>query len=221
TGRAAPALDGRGDVPSGGHPGRGRAARERGPPVRARGRARGAPGCAGLRRPPNGIADGPGPSRRRPPRSAQVTAGPPRKVMVVFGTRPDAVKMAPVVRALRAHPAEFIPIVVVTAQHREMLDQVLSLFAIVPDHDLGIMTEQQSLADITVRTLDGLSALLPKIAPDLVLVQGDAAPSFVGSLAAFYRRIPVGHVEAGLRAAVQAQPSPAALCQPVAPRPAD
>ena len=137
-----------------------------------------------------------------------MTAGRPRKVMVVFGTRPDAVKMAPVVRALRAHPAEFIPIVVVTAQHREMLDQVLSLFAIVPDHDLGIMTEQQSLADITVRTLDGLSALLPKIAPDLVLVQGDAAPSFGGSLAAFYRRIPVGHVEAGLRTADKYQPFP-------------
>ncbi|HYM90540.1 MAG TPA: UDP-N-acetylglucosamine 2-epimerase (non-hydrolyzing) [bacterium] len=128
--------------------------------------------------------------------------------MVVFGTRPDAVKMAPVVRALRTHPVEFTPIVAVTAQHREMLDQVLSLFAITPDHDLGIMTEQQSLVDITVRTLEGLSALLPKVAPDLVLVQGDAAPSFVGSLAAFYRRIPVGHVEAGLRTADKYQPFP-------------
>jgi UDP-N-acetylglucosamine 2-epimerase (non-hydrolysing) len=128
--------------------------------------------------------------------------------MVVFGTRPDAVKMAPVVHALRARPREFQPVVAVTAQHREMLDQVLDLFGIVPDHDLGIMTEQQTLVDITVKTLDGLSGLLPAVAPDLVLVQGDAAPSFVGSLAAFYRHIPVGHVEAGLRTADKYQPFP-------------
>jgi UDP-N-acetylglucosamine 2-epimerase (non-hydrolysing) len=128
--------------------------------------------------------------------------------MVVFGTRPDAVKMAPVVKALREHPREFAPVVVVTAQHREMLDQVLALFDIRPDHDLGIMTEQQSLVDITTRTLEGLWDLLPRIAPDFVLVQGDAAPSFVGSLAAFYRHIPVGHVEAGLRTADKYQPFP-------------
>jgi UDP-N-acetylglucosamine 2-epimerase (non-hydrolysing) len=128
--------------------------------------------------------------------------------MIVFGTRPDAVKMAPVVRALRAYPEEFTPIVAVTAQHREMLDQVLALFAITPDHDLGIMTERQSLAEITVRTLEGLSAILPDSPPDLMLVQGDAAPSFVGSLAAFYRHIPVGHVEAGLRTADKYQPFP-------------
>jgi UDP-N-acetylglucosamine 2-epimerase (non-hydrolysing) len=128
--------------------------------------------------------------------------------MIVFGTRPDAVKMAPVVHALRARPTEFTPIVAVTAQHREMLDQVLALFAITPDHDLGIMTERQSLAEITVRTLEGLSAILPDPPPDLVLVQGDAAPSFVGSLAAFYRHIPVGHVEAGLRTADKYQPFP-------------
>ncbi|HTD48364.1 MAG TPA: UDP-N-acetylglucosamine 2-epimerase (non-hydrolyzing) [bacterium] len=137
-----------------------------------------------------------------------MTIARPRTVMVVFGTRPDAVKMAPVVQALRAAPAEFTPVVAVTAQHREMLDQVLRLFAIAPDHDLGIMTEKQSLADITVRTLEGLSALLPRVAPDLVLVQGDAAPSFVGSLAAFYQRIPVGHVEAGLRTDDKYQPFP-------------
>jgi UDP-N-acetylglucosamine 2-epimerase (non-hydrolysing) len=128
--------------------------------------------------------------------------------MVVFGTRPDAVKMAPVVKALREHPREFTPVVVVTAQHREMLDQVLALFDIRPDHDLGIMTEQQSLVDITIRTLEGLWGCLPRIAPDFVLVQGDAAPSFVGSLAAFYRHIPVGHVEAGLRTADKYQPFP-------------
>jgi len=128
--------------------------------------------------------------------------------MAVFGTRPDAVKMAPVVRALRAYPAEFTPIVAVTAQHRELLDQVLALFAIRPDHDLGIMTGQQSLVDITVRTLQGLSELLPRVRPDLVIVQGDAAPSFVGALAAFYLRIPVAHIEAGLRTADKYQPFP-------------
>jgi UDP-N-acetylglucosamine 2-epimerase (non-hydrolysing) len=137
-----------------------------------------------------------------------VTGQTPRKILVVFGTRPDAVKMAPVVHALRAHPREFTPVVVVTAQHREMLDQVLALFAITPDHDLGIMTEQQSLVDITVRTLERLSAILPRVAPDFVLVQGDAAPSFVGALAAFYRHIPVGHVEAGLRTQDKYQPFP-------------
>lgn len=137
-----------------------------------------------------------------------MTGHPPRKILVVFGTRPDAVKMAPVVRALRAQPREFTPVVVVTAQHREMLDQVLALFAIRPDHDLAIMTEQQSLVDITVRTLERLSAILPEVAPDFVLVQGDAAPSFVGALAAFYRHIPVGHVEAGLRTRDKYQPFP-------------
>ena len=137
-----------------------------------------------------------------------MTGHPPRKILVVFGTRPDAVKMAPVVHALRAQPREFTPVVVVTAQHREMLDQVLALFAIKPDHDLAIMTEQQSLVDITVRTLERLSAILPQVAPDFVLVQGDAAPSFVGALAAFYWHIPVGHVEAGLRTRDKYQPFP-------------
>jgi UDP-N-acetylglucosamine 2-epimerase (non-hydrolysing) len=128
--------------------------------------------------------------------------------MAVLGTRPDAIKMAPVVRALRDHPAEFIPVVVATAQHREMLDQVLTLFEIVPDFDLDIMTEGQSLADVTTRTLQGLADVIPRAAPDLVIVQGDAAPSFVGALAAFYRRIPVAHVEAGLRTADKYQPYP-------------
>jgi UDP-N-acetylglucosamine 2-epimerase (non-hydrolysing) len=116
--------------------------------------------------------------------------------------------MAPVVHALRGRPREFTPVVAVTAQHREMLDQVLALFGITPDHDLGIMTEQQSLVDITVRTLERLSATLPLVGPDFVLVQGDAAPSFVGALAAFYRHIPVGHVEAGLRTRDKYQPFP-------------
>ncbi len=128
--------------------------------------------------------------------------------MAVVGTRPDAIKMAPVVQALRAHPGEFTCVVVATAQHREMLDQVLTLFGITPDYDLAVMTEGQSLADITVRTLAGLDGVLPRVAPDLVVVQGDAAPSFVGALAAFYRQIPVAHVEAGLRTADKYQPFP-------------
>src|SRR5690348_18484795 len=112
-----------------------------------------------------------------------------RTVLAVFGTRPDAVKMAPVVRALAARPSEFAPVVVATAQHRQMLDQVLDVFDLHPDYDLDVMTEQQSLVDISVRTLARLDELLPGIAPDLVLVQGDAAPCFLGALAAFYRKI--------------------------------
>lgn len=147
-------------------------------------------------------------ARTRPrPRSAR-EIGRPRTIMAVLGTRPDAIKMAPVVRALRESPAEFTPVVVATAQHREMLDQVLAWFEIIPDFDLDIMTEGQSLADVTVRTLRGLADVIPRAAPDLVLVQGDAAPSFVGALAAFYRRIPVAHIEAGLRSADKFQPYP-------------
>ncbi len=137
-----------------------------------------------------------------------MNAAGPRRVMVVFGTRPDAVKMAPVVRALRAHPEELRPVVVVTAQHREMLDQVLQLFGIEPDWDLNIMTERQTLADVTVRTLRGLEETLARVDPAIVLVQGDAAPSFVGALAAFYRKTPVAHVEAGLRTDDKYQPFP-------------
>ncbi len=128
--------------------------------------------------------------------------------MAVIGTRPDAIKMAPVVRALAADPEEFACVVVATAQHREMLDQVLTLFDIVPDYDLDIMTEGQSLADITTRTLAGLWDILPRAAPDMVVVQGDAAPCFLGALSAFYRRIPVAHVEAGLRTDDKYQPFP-------------
>jgi UDP-N-acetylglucosamine 2-epimerase (non-hydrolysing) len=134
--------------------------------------------------------------------------GDRRTILIVFGTRPDAVKMAPIVHALRAFPDEFAPVVAVTAQHRALLDQVLALFGIVPDYDLDIMTEEQSLADITVRTLEGLWGVLPRVSPHLVIVQGDAAPCFVGALAAFYARIPVAHVEAGLRTADKYQPFP-------------
>jgi UDP-N-acetylglucosamine 2-epimerase (non-hydrolysing) len=127
--------------------------------------------------------------------------------MAVFGTRPEAVKMAPVVARLR-ESAEFRPIVVVTAQHREMLDQVLRLFDITPDRDLDIMRPEQSLFDIATRALAGLDPVLRELRPAMVLVQGDAASTMLGALAAFYHRIPVGHVEAGLRTHDKYQPYP-------------
>ena len=128
--------------------------------------------------------------------------------MVIFGTRPEAIKMAPVVRALGDRGDAFETHVVVTAQHRVMLDQVLSTFRIEPDEDLDIMAEGQSLADITVRALKGLDGTLGRERPDLVLVQGDTTTAFVGSLAAFYRQIPIGHVEAGLRTRNKYAPFP-------------
>ncbi|MBI2972748.1 MAG: UDP-N-acetylglucosamine 2-epimerase (non-hydrolyzing) [Armatimonadetes bacterium] len=128
-------------------------------------------------------------------------------IMTIFGTRPEAVKMAPVVLALR-QSAEFEPVVVVTAQHREMLDQVTRLFGIAPHRDLDIMLPEQSLVDITTRALGGLYAVLEEVRPAMVLVQGDAHTTFVGALAAFYHRIPIGHVEAGLRTYDKYQPFP-------------
>lgn len=120
------------------------------------------------------------------------------KVMTVFGTRPEAVKMAPLVKELEKHDS-IRSIVCVTAQHRQMLDQVLEIFGIVPDYDLNIMKDRQTLIDITTNALLGLDAVLEKEKPDIVLVHGDTTTTFVGSLAAFYRHIKVGHVEAGLR----------------------
>lgn len=120
------------------------------------------------------------------------------KILSVFGTRPEAIKMAPVLRALKADP-RFDSRVCVTAQHRQMLDQVLRLFDIAPDIDLNIMAPNQDLFDITSRVLNGLRAVLRDERPDLVLVQGDTTTTFVAALAAFYLNIPVGHVEAGLR----------------------
>ncbi len=128
-------------------------------------------------------------------------------VMTVFGTRPEAVKMAPVIARLHDSP-DFRPIVVVTAQHREMLDQVLRLFAITPDRDLDIMLPEQSLFDITSRTLERLDPVLAELRPAMVLVQGDASSTFLGALAAFYYHIPVGHVEAGLRTHDRYRPFP-------------
>lgn len=127
--------------------------------------------------------------------------------MTVFGTRPEAVKMAPVIARLRAS-ADFAPIVVVTAQHRQMLDQVLRLFAITPDVDLDVMLPEQSLFDIISRTLTRLDPILAERRPAMVLVQGDASSTFLGALAAFYHHIPVGHIEAGLRTRDKYRPFP-------------
>lgn len=128
-------------------------------------------------------------------------------VMAIFGTRPEAVKMAPVIAALRASQ-DFAPIVVVTAQHREMLDQVLRLFGITPDRDLDVMLPEQSLFDITTRILSRLDAVVRECAPAMVLVQGDASSTMIGALAAFYHKIPVGHIEAGLRTLDRYRPFP-------------
>lgn len=120
------------------------------------------------------------------------------KVMTIFGTRPEAIKMAPVVKALEA-AEDMESIVTVTAQHREMLDQVLHLFSITSDYDLNIMSQGQTLYDVTCKALLGLQGVLKEAKPDVVLVHGDTTTTFVGALAAFYEGIPVGHVEAGLR----------------------
>ena len=129
------------------------------------------------------------------------------KVMSVFGTRPEAIKMAPVVLELRKYP-ETESLVAVTAQHREMLDQVLNLFDIRPDFDLNIMSEGQTLFDITSRALLGLDKVLSAAAPDVVLVHGDTTTTFAGALAAYYHQIEVGHVEAGLRTGNKFSPYP-------------
>lgn len=130
------------------------------------------------------------------------------KIMTVFGTRPEAIKMCPLVLEMRKHPDTIQPIVAVTAQHREMLDQVLDLFGIVPDYDLNIMTSGQTLYDVTSRALMGLKAVMEEARPDIVLVHGDTTTTFAGSLAAFYAQISVGHVEAGLRTGDKYSPYP-------------
>lgn len=123
----------------------------------------------------------------------------PIKVMTIFGTRPEAIKMAPLVLELQKHPDQFESIVTVTAQHRQMLDQVLTIFHITPDHDLNIMKDRQTLIDVTTRGLEGLDKIMKDVKPDIVLVHGDTTTTFVASLAAYYNQIVVGHVEAGLR----------------------
>jgi UDP-N-acetylglucosamine 2-epimerase (non-hydrolysing) len=121
-----------------------------------------------------------------------------KKIMVIFGTRPEAIKMAPLIHALQAHP-DLQPIVCVTAQHRQMLDQILTLFNIKPDIDLDLMRPNQTLAELSARVLGKLSPIIAEHQPDAILVQGDTTTTFCAALAAFYQNIPVGHVEAGLR----------------------
>ena len=122
-----------------------------------------------------------------------------KRILLVFGTRPEAIKMAPLVREFQKHPEAFETIVCVTGQHREMLDQVLRIFGIQPDYDLNIMRQGQDLYDVTARVLLGMRDVLREARPDVVLVHGDTTTSAAAALAAFYQRIPVGHVEAGLR----------------------
>jgi len=128
--------------------------------------------------------------------------------MFCFGTRPEAIKLAPVIHELARHPKEFEPTALVTAQHRHMLDQVLRVFDIRPDHDLDLMRPGQSLADVTVGVLRGVERVLRRVRPDMVMVQGDTTSALAAALAAFYQQIPVGHVEAGLRTRDKYSPYP-------------
>ena len=121
-----------------------------------------------------------------------------KKVMVVFGTRPEAIKMCPLVKELKTRES-LNTIVCVTGQHRQMLDQVLDAYNVVPDYDLSIMKSKQTLFDVTINILDRMKAVLEEVKPDVVLVHGDTSTTFVTALAGFYMQIPVGHVEAGLR----------------------
>ena len=122
-----------------------------------------------------------------------------KTVLLVFGTRPEAIKMCPLVKAFQRYPESFNTVVCVTGQHREMLDQVLRIFDVTPDYDLNIMKQGQDLYDVTARVLVGMRGVLEKVKPDVVLVHGDTTTSTAAALAAFYKQIPVGHVEAGLR----------------------
>ncbi len=134
-----------------------------------------------------------------------------KKIMFVFGTRPEAIKMAPLVKEAGKWPDQLQTVVVVTAQHRQMLDQVLKLFKIIPDHDLGIMERDQSIVDIVTRSLQGLDKIFAKEKPAMVLVQGDTSTVFAAGLAAHYHKIPLGHIEAGLRTFDKWSPFPEEL----------
>jgi len=131
-----------------------------------------------------------------------------KRILTIFGTRPEAIKLCPLVRQLRLRPDEFSVKVCVTAQHREMLDHALEAFSVAPDYDLNLMQTRQTLADLTARILSAVEPVLKAEGPDLVVVQGDTTTTLAGALAAFYRRIPVAHVEAGLRTGDMAQPFP-------------
>ncbi|HPZ08353.1 MAG TPA: UDP-N-acetylglucosamine 2-epimerase (non-hydrolyzing) [Candidatus Eremiobacteraeota bacterium] len=130
------------------------------------------------------------------------------KIVSIFGTRPEAIKMAPVVSVLKSFPEKIFSLVLVTAQHREMLDQFLNFFSIKPDYDLNIMQEKQTLSQITCRALVGVEKVLKQEKPDLILVQGDTTTVFAASLAAFYQKVKVGHIEAGLRTDDKYNPFP-------------
>ncbi len=121
------------------------------------------------------------------------------RVMTIFGTRPEAIKMAPIILEMNQRKSEFEAITVVTAQHREMLDQVLEIFKITPDYDLNIMKPNQTLSEITGRVLNKLDTIIQEVKPDVILVHGDTTTTFAASISAFYNQIPLGHVEAGLR----------------------
>ena len=141
-----------------------------------------------------------------------------RKILFVFGTRPEAIKLCPVVRKLREASSRFQARVCVTAQHRELLDQVIEAFGVAPDHDLDLMLPGQTLFQSTSRILAGLEPVLASEQPDMILVQGDTTTTLCGALAAFYRRIPVGHVEAGLRTGDMHQPFPEEMNRVLATR---
>ena len=132
----------------------------------------------------------------------------PLKIATIFGTRPEAIKLAPLINRLKEHPKRFAPVTIVTAQHREMLDQVLDLFSIRPDYDLDIIKPRQSLAQIAASAMTGLDSILTEVNPDFVVVQGDTSTTFIGALAAFYHKIRVAHVEAGLRTRQKYYPFP-------------
>lgn len=131
-----------------------------------------------------------------------------KKIIFVFGTRPEAIKMAPVIKELSQHQQHFLPLVVVTGQHREMLDQVLKIFKIKPDYDLNIMTAKQTFSQITVKALLGLEEIYRQEKPDLIVVQGDTTTTFVAGLTAFYEGVPLAHIEAGLRTGDKTSPYP-------------
>ncbi len=131
-----------------------------------------------------------------------------KKIAVIFGTRPDTIKMAPIIIELQNNADCFDVLTIATAQHRQMLDQVLDVFKIKPDYDLDIMAPKQTLASLTAKIITGIDEILEKEKPDMVLVQGDTSTTCIGSLAAFYRQIPVGHIEAGLRTNDKANPFP-------------
>jgi UDP-N-acetylglucosamine 2-epimerase (non-hydrolysing) len=144
-----------------------------------------------------------------------------KKILFIFGTRPEAIKCAPVIRELQKSKSLFDVKVCVTGQHKEMLDQVLEFFQITPDYNLGIMTDTQTLAEVTSRVLVGLEPILENERPDLVMVQGDTTTAFAGALGAFYEHIPVAHIEAGLRTGDMKQPFPEELNRVMVSRIAD